>query len=444
MSAVSSEAGEYEYESELNSLHVPTGRPWKYLEHPDDDEWMRGPSETQTWPNLGDFVILSLNPIASVRHLDAAAQEAARQIPVRKFVAAAIETVGLPVKDKALHPFDYLFVRQRKPSPRFAGRDPDEECVAILPNDTLLGARDPVRPAHPLPWSDCYFDLTWGFPFECRSSNIEHDYFPVLPMDDDELVRVQGYVQESFSYVRERFGADRPDPLSFVDASTDVPPTSARAVASSHTLSSDPGRPNTHSFTEKTGQQGDDVSVIASEDHVGADGPLISDSESDADSEELDMLLRFEAMMNDQGDPQDPVVDTWYDLDMVTEVLNPVLFLQDVKRLRAIMNDAEARMRAQVTTTAGVASTDGVLEGDRNPKGTSADASPRAQVGAAPEPQVASTVTPAESLPSNMSLNRKSCRMKSLTIKLTYFAKKHVRRLLHSDASDGRTGSSVS
>ena len=49
---------------------------------------------------------------------------------------------------------------------------------------------------------------------------------------------------------------------------------------------------------------------------------------------QIDMLLRVEAMMETEGDLRDPVVDTWYDLDMVTEVLDPVLFLQDVKRLK--------------------------------------------------------------------------------------------------------------
>ena len=85
---MSPESVQHEYESDT---YAPAARPWKYLEHPDDDEWMRGPSEIQTWPNLGDFVVLSLNPVATVRHLDSIAQEAARRIPVRKFVAAAIE-----------------------------------------------------------------------------------------------------------------------------------------------------------------------------------------------------------------------------------------------------------------------------------------------------------------------------------------------------------------
>ena len=94
------ESVEHEYESDV---YAPAARPWKYLEHPDDDEWMRGPSEIQTWPNLGDFVVLSLNPLATVQHLDSIAQEAARQIPVRKFVAAAVEVCLHP---SSLQPAD--------------------------------------------------------------------------------------------------------------------------------------------------------------------------------------------------------------------------------------------------------------------------------------------------------------------------------------------------
>ncbi|KZV62005.1 hypothetical protein PENSPDRAFT_739601 [Peniophora sp. CONT] len=329
-----------------------TSRPWKYLAHPDAEEWMRGTSETQTWPNLGDFVVLSLNPVASVQHLDAAALDAARQIPVRKFLAATIETVGLPVNDKALHPYEYLFVRQGKPSPRLAGRTPDDECIAILPNDTTVASRAPIRPAHPLPWSDCYFDMTYGFPFVCRSSYIKRDYYPVLPMDDYQLVRLQGYVQANFTYMRQRFDEkNRPNRLSLVDASVDVASTAAPVPASPHMAKRDAGQTNPPLFIDDEGSERDDVSIIASDDHTSADGRSNSDSGSDVDAEELDLLLHIEAAMKTEGRLRDPVVDTWYDLDMITEIIDPTLFLQDVKRLQQIIDDAEARLKAQVTGT---------------------------------------------------------------------------------------------
>ncbi|KZV62001.1 hypothetical protein PENSPDRAFT_658495 [Peniophora sp. CONT] len=419
-----------------------TSRPWRYLEHPDAEEWMRGPSETQTWPQLGDFVVLALNSVASVRHLDAAAQEAARQIPVRKFVAAAIGTVGLPVNDKVFHPYDYLFVRQGKPSPRLAGRDPDDVCVAIQPNDTTVGERAPIRPVHPLPWSDCYFDMTSGFPFECRSSNVKRNYIPVLPMDDDELIQVKGYVQESFAYIRQQFEDDRPDPLSAVDVSVDIAPTATREPASPHTASREPELSQSPTFAVDDGDQGDDVSIIGSEDHGSADDHSSeSDFESDTDDGELDLLLRVEAMMKTEGDLRDPVVDTWYDLDMVAEVIDPILFLQDVKRLRQIMNDAEARLTPQAV---GISHTDvpdnNVLEEDQRSRlGDPAAASTIAdEIVLEADPKARSTPMGAtgisartggsspSSQPSGKSLRS---RLKSVSIRLSSFARKHIRRL---------------
>ena len=66
-------------------------RPWKHLEHPDDDEWLRGPREVYYYPNLGDFVVLSIDPVATVGHLDVIAKQAARRLPVRQYVALAME-----------------------------------------------------------------------------------------------------------------------------------------------------------------------------------------------------------------------------------------------------------------------------------------------------------------------------------------------------------------
>lgn len=76
----------------------------------------------------------------------------------------------------------------------------------------------------------------------------------------------------------------------------------------------------------------DNVSIIGSDD---ADEHEDEGSGSESgDSEDLDMLLNFERMMFNEGNLRDPVVNVWYDLDMVTEILDPVHFLEDLKRLR--------------------------------------------------------------------------------------------------------------
>ncbi|VDC01578.1 unnamed protein product [Peniophora sp. CBMAI 1063] len=437
MSASPSESLEYDYESAPDSPGAPSARPWRYLEHPDDDEWMRGPSETQTWPSFGDFVVLSLNPVASVRHLDAAAQEEARQIPVRKFVAAAVGTVGLPIDEKALHPYDYLFVRQGKPSPRLPGRNPEDVYVAIEPDTTTNESRAPICPAHPLPWPDCYFDLTWGFPYECRSTNVTRDYFPVLPMNNYELLRVHHYVQEGFAYARQKYGADRPDPLSFVDVSEDIVPVT---LIPPQTSPSGPQQLDSRPSAIANDDPDDDVSIIASEDHADDDDYSISDShsQSDTDDEELNMLLQFEAMMKNQGDLRDPVVDTWYDLDMVDEITDPILFLRDVKRLKSIMDAAEARLRARAAAPLPhEMPTTSVRDDDPGLGGTPGAAPSLAHSGAdtgshATSPPAISTDVPARSPPSDTSSKRKLLRsyLKTLSTKLAVLATMRIRKLI--------------
>lgn len=53
---------------------------YKYLTRP-------RPTSTTCWPGIGDFVVLSIDPVASVAHLDKVAKRAARALPVHKFVA---------------------------------------------------------------------------------------------------------------------------------------------------------------------------------------------------------------------------------------------------------------------------------------------------------------------------------------------------------------------
>lgn len=60
---------------------------WRYIEDPTGEEWDRGARSTRKVPNEGDFVVLSLDPVASVAHLDRVARESARDIPARHFVA---------------------------------------------------------------------------------------------------------------------------------------------------------------------------------------------------------------------------------------------------------------------------------------------------------------------------------------------------------------------
>ncbi|VDC07842.1 unnamed protein product [Peniophora sp. CBMAI 1063] len=352
MSTASSRSSVSSDESEPDSP-APYCRPWKHLENPASEEWSRGPKELYRYPNLGDFVVLSLDPIASVGHLDAIAKQAAAQIERRKYVALCIQTHGLPLPTKPTHPYDFLFVRRGRPTPRLPDVDTEDSCLAISPNETSVLDQPAVRPVQPLPWDDCYLDMTYGFPRPCRVTSIERDYVPVLPISVPEILRIQDHTQEHLSRIaslRREHGDAWPQSLDLVQLPTssplDVPssknesmPVQAAASRSEPELP-----PNLGAETERDANAAaDDVSIIESED--GNDGVQQDERAPEpGDEEELNMMLAFESMMNNVGDFRDPVVNVWYDLDVITEIVDPIHFLEDVKRLEIIMDEAEIRL----------------------------------------------------------------------------------------------------
>lgn len=58
--------------------------PFKYLSDP--HAWRRSQAVTGL-PSVGDFVVCSIDPVASVAHLDKVAQQAARKLHSRRYVA---------------------------------------------------------------------------------------------------------------------------------------------------------------------------------------------------------------------------------------------------------------------------------------------------------------------------------------------------------------------
>lgn len=95
----------------------------------------------------------------------------------------------------------------------------------------------------------------------------------------------------------------------------------------------------------------DDVSVIGSDDDSsdsvlsGSGGAAGSNTYDEAAEAQLDLMLRFEDFMNDIGDLRDPVVDVWYDLDMVTEVTDPLLFIEARHQIRKCVHSFFAEKR---------------------------------------------------------------------------------------------------
>ncbi|VDC06765.1 unnamed protein product, partial [Peniophora sp. CBMAI 1063] len=95
----------------------------------------------------------------------------------------------------------------------------------------------------------------------------------------------------------------------------------------------------------------DEVSIIASDDdlsvnerndveHAGVD--------DDRSDEQLDLMLHFEDFINDTGDLHDPVVNVWYDLDMITEVTDPIHYIRVCAEIKKIVEEAEIRLGIKV------------------------------------------------------------------------------------------------
>ena len=80
----------------------PVSKTWKYLENPAAPEWLRSRPEV-AFPNLGDFAVLSIDPVASVGHLDAIAKRSAALLPIRRYVVLVFSVrIGLHTSEKHL------------------------------------------------------------------------------------------------------------------------------------------------------------------------------------------------------------------------------------------------------------------------------------------------------------------------------------------------------
>ncbi|KZV75956.1 hypothetical protein PENSPDRAFT_599274, partial [Peniophora sp. CONT] len=134
--------------------------------------------------SIGDFVVLSIDPVASVAHLDKVAQRAARKLPVQKFVAVTMTGYGLPLESKPFTSMLIALVRQGLPTTNNPPWDTPDMCYPIFPNTYHPKGRETIRPLHPLPFDDCYFETTSPFltQLRCRITTTPRDYRPILPM----------------------------------------------------------------------------------------------------------------------------------------------------------------------------------------------------------------------------------------------------------------------
>ncbi|KZV75930.1 hypothetical protein PENSPDRAFT_646734 [Peniophora sp. CONT] len=334
---------------------------------------------TAYWPSFGDFVILTVDPVASVAHLDKVARRAARKLPKQRFVALTITGFGIPLKTKPFVQFLIALVRQGLPTGNNPPWNSQNMCRPILPNTYHPLGCEPIQPFYPFPLQDCYIDMSLPFldAMQCRVTTIPRDYTPVLSIPSLQIVRLNRMFSEEVYRVedlQERLGAGELEAFASIPlppspgSACNIPLPSSPAFDSTDCDESDAdtegdsdsevdGSAPHPAYAERRPISPDEVSVIASDDGVSVDSRDLSKSEhgsvhDEAAEAELDLMLRFQDLLNDIGDTREPVVHVSYDLEEITDVTDPLLFIEVRKQLRDIIDAAEIRLGIKVDPAA--------------------------------------------------------------------------------------------
>lgn len=251
---------------------------------------------------------------------------------------------GLAMEDQPVN--EYLFAFLRKGLPPTAPPDSFSDlCIPVLPNTYHPTGYDPLRPAHPLPWDDCYISFTSQINFRAlRVKTTPRDYTPVLPVDDPlEVWRLHCIMDDSDALVKKRVRGLQEGSLEAI-ATIPLPesPSCARHLTPPGTPSGDGVDQNNKDDAFMSSSvssrapglevaDSDDVSMIGSIDAPESHTGKAALSPDDID---IDLLREFETMFDSAGSVDDPVVDIWYDLDMVKEVNDLSLFHDECAQIR--------------------------------------------------------------------------------------------------------------
>ncbi|KAJ7271067.1 hypothetical protein C8J57DRAFT_296747 [Mycena rebaudengoi] len=109
------------------------------------------------FPKLASYVVISINPVATLESLnDPVALAAARQMPVQKYVGYVNKAVDIFDSHAKYHTYSILLT-----SPTIPQASPDDFIgpdmyTPVFPATTHPLSREPLRPNKPLPWKTCY------------------------------------------------------------------------------------------------------------------------------------------------------------------------------------------------------------------------------------------------------------------------------------------------
>ncbi|VDC07890.1 unnamed protein product [Peniophora sp. CBMAI 1063] len=350
-------------------------------------------------------MVLTIDPVASVAHLDERARELAALIPVRKYVALS--------KDYHDEPTDSLH--------------PTVNHKVLLLSNTASGVR--IEESLDLPWSNRHLEPE---AVDVRVRVAERDYTDVRRVSPQELARVNKaclkHAQTKQRALRERRTESASSAsgsywtLEFETRSISTMPTSRGAVENESLINDNgpicanaeagPSQPNARdSFLYMTGDEDEDgptrpdrrdsflhmtddgegglirphrrdsflcMTDSDDEDENEEDWLSLSDHPSDSDSDSAPSLIgstssssRSPSPTSSVTTPRDlygapidtslkpfctleyeaylrrtraPVVDVWYDLSDVEAVEDPERFRSECAALAGIMQDAEMRL----------------------------------------------------------------------------------------------------
>ncbi|VDB91450.1 unnamed protein product [Peniophora sp. CBMAI 1063] len=343
------------------SLDVPKPR-FRYMEDP---RTYRRNFPVAQYPGIGDFVVFAIDPVASVAHLDKVARRAAKKIQTSLHVGLIMMMNGLPIENIPVNQFRFVFLRKGLP-PTTPPSSFADSCIPVLPNTHHPMDCQPLAPLHPLPWDDCYISSTEELHFRSlRVKNTPRDYTPVLPVTNyDELWRLECTIDDSKAVEEERMRRIQEGSLDAIAAipipvspsstlKTALPSTRGASevpeAADDASLSS--GAPSNAS---RLADDHDDVSMIGSVDEDGSENHA-KQTAMLSDDVDLGILHHFESMIDSRGSVNNPVVDIWYDLNMVKDVGDISLFLDECAQIRRIIDDAEERLGIRAAREAAAA-----------------------------------------------------------------------------------------
>lgn len=308
---------------------------------PTDDGGFRYPvrsgrPQTTSMPSPGDFVVLTLNPLFSVAHLDAEARREASKLRPGKYVAMVTDLgQGLPLKSKPTNEYYVKFVRDPWQLPpeiddqvmegrfKLPAHLAAQLAASIHPHNprTLLDdEHQAIKPVADFPCAECEFDLSTGS-LGVRVTTASRDCTQVLSVPTSELLRLSHMQHEALEVCEMLRQAGeippefnpRPDPQI---VSQRFPPSDIRQA-----------------LEELNGFN----SLDAGDVH-----PDATSCETTPDMN--DMLRLLSALLKHPGSKNVPVVDIQYDLSQVETIRDPSYFLRERWELYQIVERATRRM----------------------------------------------------------------------------------------------------